>query len=103
MENNNILFYLYKCLFVFLAYFRCVASGDPHFYSYDGVSKHFQGNCRYKLSGTVSSYQGNAFSVIVTNENRNGNTRVSFVREVEVIVKGYKIQLIKGRQIKVFK
>ncbi|MBZ3884699.1 Zonadhesin [Sciurus carolinensis] len=78
----------------------CSASGDPHYLTFDGALHHFMGTCAYVLVRpcTVSSRENN-FAVSTTNEIRDGNLELSFVKAVNVQIFNLKISLIKGRRV----
>lgn len=71
----------------------CYAFGDPHYRTFDGKFRHFQGTCQYKLA----CYEGSGglpnFCVSLKNENRRRNTDVSYPQYVEIEVYGHVIQL----------
>ena len=61
--------------------------------------------CKYKDTSIIAEFKEELedIEVIVKHEHRRGNTRVSFVREVTVLVYGYKIELLKKAKVKVRK
>ncbi|CAH2247939.1 c-binding -like [Pelobates cultripes] len=79
----------------------CVVQGDPHYQTFDNQLHHFMGTCTYTLS-KVCKDDGHLppFNVEAANEHR-GNTKVSYVKYVNVDVHGYRITLDKGRQVMV--
>ncbi|XP_077146435.1 IgGFc-binding protein-like isoform X6 [Ranitomeya variabilis] len=81
---------------------NCEVSGDPHYYTYDNQVHHFMGTCTYTLSKLCED-DGNLtnFNVEAANEHRGGNTRVSYVKYVNVDVHGYRITVEKNRVVKV--
>ncbi|EGW06332.1 Zonadhesin, partial [Cricetulus griseus] len=78
----------------------CIASGDPHYLTFDGALHNFMGTCTYVLTRPCwSNIQENNFVVSVTNEIRDGNLEVSNVKAVHVQVFDLKISLFKGRRV----
>lgn len=78
----------------------CVASGDPHYLTFDGALHHFMGTCTYLLTEPCwPSYRENNFVVSATNEVRDGNLEASYVKAVHVQVFDLKISLLKGRKV----
>lgn len=71
--------------------------GDPHYHTFDKQLHHFMGTCTYTLSKLCESNSSLPyFNVEAANEHRGGNTRVSYVRYVDVDVVGQRIRLEKG-------
>ncbi|XP_029432759.1 IgGFc-binding protein-like [Rhinatrema bivittatum] len=65
-----------------IGYSTCVASGDPHYTSFDGQRYDFQGSCIYLLAATSSQDSTlTPFSVKVQNDHR-GNKAVAFTQVV---------------------
>ncbi|KAM9279244.1 IgGFc-binding protein [Morus bassanus] len=72
----------------------CVVEGDPHYHTFDKQLHHFMGTCTYTLSKLCESNSSLPyFNVEAANEHRGGNTRVSYVRYVDVDVAGQRIRL----------
>ncbi|XP_044291081.1 IgGFc-binding protein-like [Varanus komodoensis] len=64
----------------------CIASGDPHYTTFDGKKFDFMGTCIYQLAGTCSDDPNlTPFSVTVENNNR-GSKAVSFTKVVTLEV-----------------
>uniref|UniRef100_A0A8C3V3V6 VWFD domain-containing protein n=1 Tax=Catharus ustulatus TaxID=91951 RepID=A0A8C3V3V6_CATUS len=58
----------------------CTIHGDPHYNTFDKQRHDFMGNCTYTLSKLCDSNSSLPyFNVEAANENRKGNTRVSYV------------------------
>ncbi|XP_021348638.1 zonadhesin-like isoform X2 [Mizuhopecten yessoensis] len=77
----------------------CMASGDPHYRTFDGQMIHFMGTCRYTLTRSLDRGGKCAFNVEVKNERRGQNTRVAFTRYVDVEVYGRKIRLHQNKKV----
>uniref|UniRef100_A0A8C4V4D9 VWFD domain-containing protein n=1 Tax=Falco tinnunculus TaxID=100819 RepID=A0A8C4V4D9_FALTI len=80
----------------------CSASGDPHYNTFDHRVHHFMGNCTYTLSKICNvSERLPYFDVSTTNEHRGANTKVSYVKSVQVEVYGNQISLLKNKKVNV--
>ncbi|XP_032302492.1 IgGFc-binding protein-like [Coturnix japonica] len=80
----------------------CSASGDPHYNTFDHKVHNFMGNCSYTLSKVCNISQNIPyFDVSTTNEHRGSNTKVSYVKSVQVEVYGYQISLLKNKKVNV--
>ncbi|CAK8694757.1 unnamed protein product [Clavelina lepadiformis] len=80
---------------------HCVASGDPHYTTFDGKKFDFMGICSYVFVKNTDDSM-DSFSVEVENENRGGNNAVSFLSKIHIFVDGVPaIELSKGRKLKV--
>ncbi|XP_069114973.1 IgGFc-binding protein-like [Argopecten irradians] len=77
----------------------CSASGDPHYRTYDGQMIHFMGICKYLLTKTTKADDPCKFSVLVANERRGRNRRVSYTKRVTVQVYGIKITMKKDGHV----
>nr|KAF6491512.1 zonadhesin [Molossus molossus] len=78
----------------------CTVSGDPHYLTFDGALYHFMGTCSYILTKLcwLRSFK-NYFVVSTTNEFRDGNLEVSYVKAVHIQVFNLRISLIKGHKV----
>ncbi|XP_071062157.1 IgGFc-binding protein [Pseudochaenichthys georgianus] len=73
---------------------KCVASGDPHYISFDGKRFDFQGTCVYMLAKVCDDDKGRLtpFSVTQGNE-KYGNGKVAVTKSIAVAVYGYVIYI----------
>ncbi|NXW92949.1 ZAN protein, partial [Alopecoenas beccarii] len=80
----------------------CSAFGDPHYDTFDHRVHNFMGNCTYTLSKVCNvSETLPYFDVSTSNEHRGANTRVSYVKSVQVEVYGNQISLLKNKKVNV--
>ncbi|KAK7909334.1 hypothetical protein WMY93_014018 [Mugilogobius chulae] len=73
----------------------CIASGDPHYTTFDKRRYDFMGNCTYLMSATCNSSRP-YYEVHVENENRWNQPKISYVKAVHTHVHGMKISILKG-------
>ncbi|NXI88252.1 ZAN protein, partial [Rhipidura dahli] len=74
-----------------------IFGGDPHYHTFDKQLHHFMGTCTYTLSKLCESNSSLPyFNVEAANEHRGANTRVSYVRYVDVDVADLRIRLGQG-------
>ncbi|XP_066477682.1 IgGFc-binding protein-like [Tiliqua scincoides] len=74
----------------------CQAYGDPHYYTFDGVTHHFMGICTYTLAKVCANATGlPSFNIEAKNEHR-GNPSVSYIQRVLVEVYGQQIEILKN-------
>ncbi|XP_041925418.1 zonadhesin, like [Alosa sapidissima] len=79
----------------------CIASGDPHYTTFDKQNYNFMGNCTYLMSKPCNTTGLPHYEVHVSNENRNNNNRISYVSAVHVYVHGMTISILKGGTVRI--
>ncbi|CAI5781335.1 IgGFc-binding protein-like [Podarcis lilfordi] len=78
---------------------NCWAQGDPHYHTFDGKKFDFMGTCTYTIAKTCGSDATlPSFSVEAKNENRGGNTRVSYIGSVTVTVYNTIIKVVRNEK-----
>lgn len=79
----------------------CIASGDPHYKTFDKRAYNFMGNCSYLMSAPCNDTSLPYFEVHADNENRFNTHTVSYVKAAHVYVFGVKISILKGGTVQV--
>ncbi|VDI74139.1 Hypothetical predicted protein, partial [Mytilus galloprovincialis] len=76
----------------------CMASGDPHYKTYDGQMIHFMGTCKYLLTKSKENNEC-SFSVEVKNERRGRNTKVAYTRTVDIKIYKKAVRIMQGGKV----
>lgn len=79
----------------------CVASGDPHYTTFDKRRYNFMGNCSYVMSKPCNTTTLPYFEVHADNENRYNKPKISYLKAVHVYVYDVKISILKGGTVQV--
>ncbi|XP_029382830.1 zonadhesin, like [Echeneis naucrates] len=79
----------------------CIASGDPHYTTFDKRRYNFMGNCSYLMSKPCNETALPYFEVHTDNENRYNNPTISYVKAVHVYVHILKISILKGGTVQI--
>ncbi|XP_041840432.1 zonadhesin, like [Melanotaenia boesemani] len=79
----------------------CIASGDPHYTTFDKHTYNFMGNCSYLMSARCNDTSLPYFEVHTDNENRYNTPTISYVKAVHVYVHMQKISILKGGTVQV--
>nr|XP_046237582.1 zonadhesin, like [Scatophagus argus] len=74
----------------------CIASGDPHYTTFDKKNYNFMGNCSYLMSAPCNETTLPYFEIHADNENRYNRPTISYVKAVHVYVYNVKISILKG-------
>lgn len=72
----------------------CIASGDPHYITFDGLRYSYQGGCQYYLAKTVN----NTFTILAENV-PCGSTGVTCTKNIMIEYNGAIIELQRGRAV----
>ncbi|XP_038159102.1 zonadhesin, like isoform X3 [Cyprinodon tularosa] len=79
----------------------CIASGDPHYTTFDKRKYNFMGNCSYLMSAPCNHTSLPYFEVHADNENRHNRPTISYLKAVHVHVFMTKISILKGGTVQV--
>ncbi|XP_074518433.1 zonadhesin, like [Halichoeres trimaculatus] len=79
----------------------CIASGDPHYTTFDKRKYNFMGNCSYLMSAPCNTTDLQYYEVHADNENRFNRPTISYVKAVHVHVRNVKISILKGGTVQV--
>uniref|UniRef100_A0AAQ5X438 Zonadhesin, like n=2 Tax=Amphiprion ocellaris TaxID=80972 RepID=A0AAQ5X438_AMPOC len=79
----------------------CIASGDPHYTTFDKRKYNFMGNCSYLMSGPCNKTTEPYFEIHADNENRYNKPKISYLKAVHVYVYMMKISILKGGTVQV--
>ncbi|TNN41391.1 Zonadhesin [Liparis tanakae] len=79
----------------------CVASGDPHYTTFDKHKYNFMGNCSYLMTRPCNETTLPHFEVHTDNEYRFNRPTISYVKAVHVYVRGVKVSILKGGTVQV--
>lgn len=78
----------------------CIASGDPHYTTFDKRRYNFMGNCSYLMSAPCNKSSPN-YEVHADNEIRWNQPSISYVKAVHVHIDMMKISILKGGTVQV--
>ncbi|XP_068569750.1 zonadhesin, like [Cebidichthys violaceus] len=79
----------------------CIATGDPHYTTFDKRKYNFMGNCSYLMSRPCNETTLPHFEVHADNEHRFNSPTISYVKAVHVYVHTVKISILKGGTVQV--
>ena len=71
----------------------CYLAGEMHMITFDGQALHVQGECKYKMAGSVGGGGTPDFSVYTKNRKGTSNPLYTYTQYIEVEVYGHVIRI----------
>ncbi|KAJ8416808.1 hypothetical protein AAFF_G00326860 [Aldrovandia affinis] len=79
----------------------CIASGDPHYTTFDRRRYNFMGNCSYLMAEACNTSLSPPFSVYADNEHRFNRLSITYIKAVHVHTLGVVVSVLKGGTVQV--